>query len=82
MFWSTLFWNKADDVIVSVRNVTNKILLCDLNYISDLFMWTKFANYSISMREVATTFFYKDSTGKTTFLRGGFDSSPIIWDLH
>ena len=45
-------------------------------------MWTKIANYSISMREVATTFFYKDSTGKTTFLRGGVDSSSIIRDLH
>ena len=45
-------------------------------------MWTKFVNYSISMREVATTFFYKDSTGKTTFLRGGVDSTSVIRDLH
>ena len=50
-----VFWNKGYDVIVSVDDVTNKILSCDSNYIVDVFMWSKFGNCSISMREVITT---------------------------
>ena len=46
---------KGYDVIVSVDDVTNKILSCDSNYIVDVFMWPKFGNCSISMREVVTT---------------------------
>ena len=51
----TVFWNKGYDVIVSVDDVTNKILSRDSNYIVDVFMWPKFGNCSISMREVVTT---------------------------
>ena len=51
----TKFWNKGYDVIVSVEDVTNKILSRDSNYIVDLFMWPKFSNSSISMKEVITT---------------------------
>ena len=51
----TVFWNKGYDVIISVDDVTNKILWHDSNYIVDLFMWPKFGNSSISMREVITT---------------------------
>ena len=51
----TVFWNKGYDVIISVDDVTNKILSRDSNYIVDLFMWPKFGNSSISMREVITT---------------------------
>ena len=51
----TVFWNKGYDVIISVDDVTNKILSRDSNYIVDLFMWPKFGNCSISMREVMTT---------------------------
>ena len=51
----TLFWNKGYDVIISANNVTNKILSCESNYIVDAFMWPKFGNCSISMREVITT---------------------------
>ena len=51
----TIFWNKDYDVIISVDDVTNKILSRDSNYIVDLFMWPKFGNCSISMREVITT---------------------------
>ena len=47
-----VFLNESYDVIVSVHDVTNKILLRDLNYIVDLIMWRKFG---ISMREVMTT---------------------------
>ena len=45
----TVFWNKVYDVIISVNDVTNK------DYIIDVFMWPKFGNCNISMREVITT---------------------------
>ena len=51
----TVFWNISYDVIISVDDVTNKILWHDSNYIVDVFMWPKFGNSSISMREVITT---------------------------
>ena len=50
-----VFWNKGYDVISYVDDVTNKILPRDSNYIVDVFMWPKFGNCSISMREVITT---------------------------
>ena len=49
------FWNKGYDVIISVDDINNKILWHDSNYIVDVFMWPKFGNCSISMREVITT---------------------------
>ena len=52
---TTVFWNKGYDVIISVDDVTSKILSRDSNYIVDVFMWPKFGNFSISMREVITT---------------------------
>ena len=51
----TVFWNKGYDVIIPVDDVTNKILSRDSNYIVDVFMWPKFGNSSIGMREVITT---------------------------
>ena len=78
----TVFWNKGYDVIISVDDVTNKILSRDSNYIVDVFMWPKFGNSSISMREVITTSLYKDLTGKTAFLKSGLGSSSIITDWH
>ena len=51
----TIFWNKGYDVINSVDDVNNKILSRDSNYIVDVFMWPKFGNSSISMKEVITT---------------------------
>ena len=50
-----IFWNKGYDVIITVDGVTNKILSRDSNYIIDVFMWPKFGNSVISMREVITT---------------------------
>ena len=35
----TVLQNKVYDVIISVDNVTNKILSRDSNYIVDVFMW-------------------------------------------
>ena len=51
----TVFWKKSYGVIISVDDVTNKILSRDSNYAVDVFMWPKFGNCSISMREVITT---------------------------
>ena len=51
----TVFWNKGYAVIISVDDVTNKILSSDSNYVVDVFMWPKIGNCSISMREVITT---------------------------
>ena len=50
-----VFWNKGYDVVISVDEVTNKILSRDFNYIVVVLMWPKFGNCSISMREVITT---------------------------
>ena len=47
-----VFWNKGYDVIISVHDVTNKILSRDSNYIVDVVMWPKFGNSSIFMKEV------------------------------
>ena len=50
-----VFWNKGYDVIVSVDDVTNKVLSGDSSYIVDVFMWPKFGKCSTSMTEVITT---------------------------
>ena len=65
-----LFWNNSYDVIISGDDVINKILSCDSNYIVDVFMWPKFGNSSISMREVITSILY------------GFDKNKqFIWGV-
>ena len=48
----TIFWNKGYDVVISVYDVTNKILSGDSNLIMDVVMWPNFGNFSISMRKV------------------------------
>ena len=50
-----VFWSKRYDAIVSGYDVTNKTLLCDSNYILDVFMWPKVANFRIFTREVMIT---------------------------
>ena len=50
-----VFWNNGYDVIISVHDVTNKILSRDSNYIIDVVMWPKFGNCSISKRKVIIT---------------------------
>ena len=78
-----VFWNRSYDVIIPVDDVTNKIFSLDLNDIVDVFMWTKFGNSSISMRDVITTSVLKGFDQKNRFfLRGGLGSSSINWDLH
>ena len=50
-----LFWNKGYDFIISVPDVTSKILSRDSNYIAEVVMLPKFGNFSISMIEVIIT---------------------------
>ena len=50
----TVLWNEDYDIIAG-NEVTNKILSQDSNYIVDVFMWLKFGNSSISMRDVIIT---------------------------
>ena len=50
-----VFWNNGYDAIISVHDVTNKILLRDSNYIIDVVKWPKFGNCSISIRIVIIT---------------------------
>ena len=50
-----IFWNKGQDVIISVHDVTNKGLSRDSNYTVAVVMWSKFGNSSVSLREVIIT---------------------------
>ena len=50
-----LFWNKGYDIIIPVNDVTNKLLSRDSNYIVDVFMWPKFVNSNIFMKQVIRT---------------------------
>ena len=52
-----IFWNKSYDVIVSVHDVTNKLLSRGSNYVVYVGMWPKFGSSGISMREVFITSF-------------------------
>ena len=52
-----IFQNKSYDVIVSVHDVTNKLLSRGSNYIVHVVMWPKFGSSGISMREVFITSF-------------------------
>ena len=50
-----VFLNEGYNAIASVHDVTNKILLRDLNYIEDVIILPQFDNCSISVREVFIT---------------------------
>ena len=50
-----VLWNKGYNVLIFVHDVTNKILLLELNDTVDSVIWPKFGNSSISMREVIIT---------------------------
>ena len=50
-----IFWNRGYDIKTSGHDVTSKTLLCDSNYIVDLFIWPNFGNSGISIREVIIT---------------------------
>ena len=55
LFKIMVFWYKVYDVIMSVDDITNKILLGGSNNTVDMLMWPKFGNSSISMTEVIIT---------------------------
>ena len=50
-----VFWKEGCDVVASVHDVTKKVLSRDLKYIANVFMWPKFSNSSIPMKEVMIT---------------------------
>ena len=50
-----VFWNKGYDVIISVHDVTSKVLSYESNYILDVVMWPKFGSSSTSMGKVIIT---------------------------
>ena len=55
-----VFWNKGFEVIISVHDITNKVLSRDSIYIVDVIMGLKFDNSSISMRAVIITLIKSD----------------------
>ena len=61
------FWKKGYEVIISVHDVTNKILSRDSNYIVNVIMWLKFGNSSILWEKLSYLQFYKDLTRKIIF---------------
>ena len=48
-------WSKGYDLIISVYDVTNKVLSHNSNYVVDVVIWPKFSNSNISMRKVIIT---------------------------
>ena len=68
---TTVFWNKGYHATFPVDDITNKILSRDSNYIVDVFMWPKFGNSSISMREVITT----------SILEGFDQKNRFFWEV-
>ena len=78
-------WNKDDDAIMFIHDVTKKNLSRELNCIVDVVIWPKFVNASFSMREIIMNSIFtkiKIWPEKSLSLRGGLGSSSIIWDWH
>ena len=67
-----VFWNKGDDIIIYVHDVTIKILSRNSKYIVDLVMWPKFGKSSISMREVIIISILEGFDQKSSFFWGVF----------
>ena len=68
----TVFWNKDYEVINFADGVTSKILSRDSNHIVDVLMWPKFANCSISLREVITSSTLEGFDQKNRFFGGSW----------
>ena len=77
-----VFWNKDYDVIISDYDVISKILSHYSDSIVDLFMWPKFGNSSISIREVIMITILYNFDQRNPFFRGALGSSSIIWERH
>ena len=74
-----LFWNQGYDVIISVPEVTNKILWRDSNYIADFVKWPKMGNSShFYKRSFHNLNFIRIWPKTPLFWRGGLGSSSII----
>ena len=48
-------WGKGYDLIISVCDVTNKVLSHNSNYVVDVVIWPKFSNSNMSMGKVIIT---------------------------
>ena len=66
----TVFWNEGYDVIISVDDLTNKVLSRDSNFVVDVFMWPKFGNCNISIIKVITTSILQRFGQKNVFFLG------------
>ena len=65
-----VFWNRGYEVIVSIYDVTNKIVSRESNFIVDVVIWLKFGNSSISMREfIKLTSILSEFDQKNLFIR-------------
>ena len=78
-----IFWNYGYDVIISVHDVTTKILSCDSNCIIDVAVWPMFGKFSISMRNVIITSIVQGLDQKNGLFWGeGLGSCWINWGWH
>ena len=66
----TGFWNKGYDIIISIDDITNKILSRDSNYFADVFMWPQFGNWYFYERSYHNLNFIRIWPEKLCFLRG------------
>ena len=64
-------WNKGYEVILSVHDVTSKILSRHSNYVVDVVMWPKFGNEHFYERRYHNLRFIRIWPDKPVFLRGG-----------
>ena len=65
-----VFWNKDYGIIIYVLDVASKVLSPDSNHIVGAIMWSKFGNFSVSMREVTITAISYEFDRKKNFLWG------------
>ena len=78
IFQIKLCWDKSYEDIVSVHQGTNKNLLHDSNYISDVVMRPTFGNSSISVAEVIINSILQGSHQKNDFF-WGFILVEVQW---
>ena len=82
VFKRKILWNKIYDILISVYDVTNKVLSRGSNYIVDMAMRLKFANFSISMRQGTMKWILQRFDWKKYFVRSGLGPSSLIRGLH